>query len=237
MQAPHGGVAGRRAAAAQPELVEPVAAADDDAKRAGRDFRVERPLVGGVHPVELAGAVGDQAGEDVEPAARALGIRDARDSLAQRQRFHQRDDVDAALLEHGAVFQVDFVHAQRFDPVGHADSFAGKKARPHAVRHVPQSKVQARRLDLILGHRLEGLNVAVADHGADRLGGNDPGGVGAARGPTRLRPGGGLRPFRRLQLAKEIESAFGLGIVHGALAGPEGCDPPRPGGVPRADRV
>ena len=48
-------------------------------------------------------AVGDHAGEHVEPAGRAFRIGGGRDVGRQRQAFEQRHDVDAAGLQHRAV--------------------------------------------------------------------------------------------------------------------------------------
>ena len=62
VQAAHGGVRRRRAAAAQAKLVQPGARAHHDAEGARRDLRIEGPLVSAAHPVELVGPVGDPGG-------------------------------------------------------------------------------------------------------------------------------------------------------------------------------
>ena len=67
-------------AAAEADLVEPHARADQDREGARRDLGVERAGVARLDAVELGAAVGDEAGEEVEPAGRALGVGDGGDA-------------------------------------------------------------------------------------------------------------------------------------------------------------
>ena len=139
------GIAG--VAALEAELVQPAAGANHDAEGAGRDLGIERPAVAAPDPVELVRFVGDEASEDIEPPGRALGVGVGRDVPRQREALHQRHDVDAAPLQHGAGHEVDLVHAEPRDLGTHALA-ARQEARAHPVRRRPEPEVQARRLDL-----------------------------------------------------------------------------------------
>ena len=96
------GVGGRRAAPPQSELADAGAAADDDAEGARADLGEQRPLVACRHLIEDGGVVGDQPGEHVEPAGRALRVGERGGPMLQRQALQQRHDVDASLLQHRA---------------------------------------------------------------------------------------------------------------------------------------
>ncbi len=133
------GVAAARRAAADAKLDQPRAGPHQDAEGARRDFGIERPLVARAHPVELRAMVGDQAGEDVEPAGRALGVGDRRGALAQRQMLDQRDDVDAAALQHRAVRQVDAVHRQVLELLHHRGVGPGQEAGAHPIRDLAEA--------------------------------------------------------------------------------------------------
>ena len=65
--------------------------------------RKSGPRIALRHLVEGARLVGDDAGEDVEPAGRAFRIGARRDVGGQVEAFDQRHDVDAARLQHRAV--------------------------------------------------------------------------------------------------------------------------------------
>ena len=122
-----------RRAAQQAQLVEPRALAHHDAEAAGRDLDVERTLVARRHVVERAGAVGDQAGEDVEPAGRALGVGDGRQRRPQLQALQQRHDVDAARLQHRALGQVDLVRTAARRACSPPFGPRRQEARPDAI--------------------------------------------------------------------------------------------------------
>ena len=70
------------ASPAEAELVQAHPGPHQDREGARRDFGIERAAGSRAHPVELGAAVGDQPGEDVEPAGRALGVGDRRDAPA-----------------------------------------------------------------------------------------------------------------------------------------------------------
>ncbi len=132
-------VAAARRAAAHAKLNQPRAGAHQDAEGARRDLGIERPLIALAHPVELRPVIGDQAGEDVEPPGRALGVGDRRGALAQRQMLDQRDDVDAAALQHRAVRQVDAVHRQVLELLHHRGVGPGQEAGAHPIRDLAEA--------------------------------------------------------------------------------------------------
>ena len=72
-----GGLADRRRAAPEPQLVEARALAGEDGEGPRRDFGIERPFIAGPDAVELGAMIGNQPGEHVEPPGRALGVGDA----------------------------------------------------------------------------------------------------------------------------------------------------------------
>ena len=114
-------------AAAQAQLHQARALAHEDAERARGDLDVEAALVAGIDAVEHRGLIGDDAGEDVEPAGGALGVGDAGDAAGERQLLHQRDDVDAALLQHCALAEIDLVHAELLDLLSTVAPAPGRK--------------------------------------------------------------------------------------------------------------
>ena len=92
----------------------------DDRKGARRNLDEERTLVALRHLVEFLRAVGDDAGEDVEPSGRRFGIGGSRHAGRQLQALHQRDEVDATGLQYSARTKVDR-HASRIEVTeGHA---------------------------------------------------------------------------------------------------------------------
>ena len=169
VQAAHLGVGIRRPAALEPDLRQPRALAGDDREAARRDLGVERALVLLGHAVELGAAVGDQPGEHVEPADRALRAGDRREPLAEAQALHQRHDVDAATLEQRALGQVDLVHAEGVDLVAHLVALAGQETRAHPVGDRAQPEGEAGRLDLVLRDVGDRFDRALADQRADLL--------------------------------------------------------------------
>ena len=101
-----------RLALPEPNLRQAGPGADQDREGAGRDLGVERAVVAGLGRVELAGAVGDHAGEDVDAAGRALGVRRGGEVGRQGQAFLELGDVDAAGLQHRAGAEVDLVQGE-----------------------------------------------------------------------------------------------------------------------------
>ena len=55
-------------------------------------------------------------GEDVEPAGRGFRIGGSGQIRRQVETFHQRNDIDAAGLENGAVRQIELVQVQHIQP-------------------------------------------------------------------------------------------------------------------------
>ena len=82
------------------------------------DLGIERAVIAGADAIEAARAVGDHAGEHVEPAGRAFRIGGGGDIGRQREAFEQRHDVDAAGFQHRAVGERDLVQLQFVDALG-----------------------------------------------------------------------------------------------------------------------
>ena len=121
-----------------------------DAEGARRDLGVQRAVIVGPHPVELGAVIGDQPGEHVDPADRALGVGDRRGALLERQALEQRHDVDAALLEHRpGLVELELMHGERVDLLLDRGRGAGQEARAHPVAPGAEAQVQARRLQLV----------------------------------------------------------------------------------------
>jgi hypothetical protein len=103
MEPADGRVTVGRCPAAQAQLVQACPLIDDDTEAARRNLQIERTLVAAAHAFELGGIIGDQPGKNIQPPRRTLGVRKPADIALQFQRFHQRHDVDAALLQHRAA--------------------------------------------------------------------------------------------------------------------------------------
>ena len=117
----------QRAAAAKADLRQPRAFAHQHREGARADLGIERAVIAGRDAVEAADLVGDDAGEDVEPAGRAFRIGGGGNLAGQRQAFEQRHDIDAAGLQHRAVAERDLVQLQVVDAVGDAVLGPGRK--------------------------------------------------------------------------------------------------------------
>ena len=150
----------QRVAVAEADLRQPRALAHQDRKGLRADLGIERAVIAGLDAVEAARLVGDHAGEDVEPAGRALRVGGGRDVGRQRQALDQRHDVDAAGLQHGAVGQRDLVQLELVDALGDRGARAGQEARAHAEGDGAEAQVEARRLDLAGHERLFGEDAA-----------------------------------------------------------------------------
>ncbi len=83
--------------------------------------------------VEGPDAVGDDAGEHVEAARRALWIGGRVDCRRQRQTLEQRHDIDAARLEYGALTEADRVKGEIVELGLHSTAGPRQEARPHAI--------------------------------------------------------------------------------------------------------
>ena len=144
----------QRMAAAEADLRQPRTLAHQHRKGARTDLGIKRPVIAGLDTVEAAHLVGDHAGEHVEPAGRAFRIGGGGNVVGQRQAFQQRHDIDAAGLQHGAVGEREFVQLQFVDALGDRGR-AGQEAGAHAIGHLAEPQIEARRLDLV-GHEFGG---------------------------------------------------------------------------------
>ena len=72
-------------------------------KTARADLGIKRAVIAFGNAVEFGAAIGDGAGQQVQPAGGAFGIGDGGDARRQGQPFHQRHDIDAALFQHRAL--------------------------------------------------------------------------------------------------------------------------------------
>ena len=130
-------------------------------------------MIAGLDAVEAAGLVGDHAGEDVEPAGRAFRIGGGGDVVGQREALHQRHDVDAAGLEHGAVAERDLVQLELVDALGDRGVRAGQEARAHAIGDLAEPQVEARGLDLVGDEVAGAQDAAVLRQRGDHVVGQD----------------------------------------------------------------
>ncbi len=168
------GVVEPRLAAAKAHLGQPRAGADQDREGARAHLDVERPPVTGRDNVEFLGAVGDDAGEDVEAAGGRLRVGRGGKVFRQLQAFHQRDDVDAAGLQHGAIGEAELVQRHVVEPVGDDRSRApaessrapGRRFRRGGGRGSPAGPGRGRA-------DARSPISPVFDHGEDAVGGKD----------------------------------------------------------------
>ena len=82
-----------RRAGAEADLRQARAGAREDGKGARRDLGIERALIAFRHGVEGLGVIGDDAGEDVEAAGRALRVGGGGDVGREIEAFEQRHDI------------------------------------------------------------------------------------------------------------------------------------------------
>ncbi len=131
------------------------------AETARRDFDIELTFVAILHLVEVGGLVRDQARQDVEPSGRALGVGEGGDFALEFDRLQQGHDVDAALLEDGALAQIEFealgVGIQLAHLVEHFRAPPGQEAGVNGVGKVAQAKIDAGGLDLVRFDALQDL--------------------------------------------------------------------------------
>ncbi len=126
-------------------------------------------MVAVADPVELGATVGDGAGEQVEPPGGTLGVGHGRDARRQGKALHQRDDIDAALLEHGALGQIHPVHLEFGEAIFHRAAGAREKRGAHAIGHAAEPQIEARGLDLSGDRGNVGGNGARGDQRPDPL--------------------------------------------------------------------
>ena len=184
------GVGSGGEAAANSELVESRAFSDQYAEGTRGDLGVHGAGVAGLDLVELDAEVGDEPGENVEAAGRALGVADGAVVGGQVHRFHEGHDVDAATFEDGAAGEVELVHRQGVDALLHGVALAREEAGADAVGLVAQPEVDAGRLDLFVVDGVGGLDGAGVDQIDEGLGWEDAGGFGVRSGEGVFRHGG-----------------------------------------------
>ena len=137
------------AADGEAELVEAQVLAHPDGEGQRHDLEVEVAGVTRGHLVEAVAAVGDDPGEDVEAAGRALGVGLAGHARRQGQALLQRDEVRPVGLEHGALpVEVELVDHVVLHPLGHGVP-PGQEAAPDAVGHLAEAQVEAGGLDVL----------------------------------------------------------------------------------------
>ncbi len=139
----------QRIAGAEAYLRQPRAGARDDREGARADLQIERAGIARRDLVELLAAIGHDAGEDVEPAGRALRIGRGRDVTGQVQAFQQRHDVDAAGLQHRAVGQGRSRAASAGRACPPPVRWPRQETGAHATGLFAEPEVEAGRLDLV----------------------------------------------------------------------------------------
>ena len=164
MGRPHLVVAEPGSADGETQLVQGEVLADPDGEREGHHLEVEGPLVPRRHLVEPVAVVGDDAGEDVDPAGRALRVGLAPQAGREIQPLLELDEVRAAGLEHGSVAaQVDLVEDVVLE-LALDRVVPGQEAAADAQGPLPQPQVQAGRLHVGLGDvEPPGVDVAGPD--------------------------------------------------------------------------
>ncbi len=117
-------------------------------------------------------AVGDHAGEDVEPPGRALRVRLRADVLGQGQLLDQRHQVGTVALQHRPVAQVDLLEGEPLDLLLDSGIDVREEGAAQRPGEVAEPQVDARRL-----HRLgpdpvvAGADPLVLDRPVELLGG------------------------------------------------------------------
>jgi len=168
-------------AGAEAHLTEPRTLAQQHRKRLRADLGIERAVVAGADHVEAAGAVGDDAGEHIEPSGRTLRVGGGDDLGRQRKAFQQRDDVDAIRLQHRAVGEIYFMQLQFVDALGNRRTRPRQKTRAHPVGDVAEAQVEACRLDLAFDKGIVRQNETRIRHRRDHAVGQNSVGVGRQR--------------------------------------------------------
>src|SRR5215218_6440545 len=118
MQPRYGVVGTRHRALAKADLGEPGAGAHERREGPRTYFGIEGAFIGLSKGIELARAVGNHAGEYIEPPGRTLRVRSGGYAGRKLQRFEQAHDIHAARLQYGAAFEVDLMEAHYAQPLG-----------------------------------------------------------------------------------------------------------------------
>ena len=197
------GVEDERPAVAEAQLVEAGSFPHAHGKTARRDLGPERPGVALRHGVERVGPVDDQAGENVEPSGRALGIGRPGDAGRQREALHQRRDIDDALLQDRAIaLKRHLFRVQALQPFEDARPPPRQEARADAIGLAAEAEVEARRLQLGRFDRRGRRNRAGVDKRQDPLARQQARRAGKRRRRGLVFAGHPSRPYRELALTE-----------------------------------
>src|SRR4029077_13025932 len=115
----------------------------------------EASPVAGANVVETRLKIGNGAGKDGNAPGGALGVCLAADLSGKRERFHQRDQVDAALFKHRSLAQVDLIHQEFRQEIADGEALGNRpllrqKTAEHPVGRLTKTEIKARRLVLAL---------------------------------------------------------------------------------------
>ena len=113
--------------------------------------------------VELGATVDDHAGQQIEAPGGAFGIGDGADVPGQRERFHQRHQIDAALFQHGAAGQVHAMHLEIGQAVADLAPAPAQERGAQPPGAVAQPQIEAGGLDLFGQDRRLGRDGAIGD--------------------------------------------------------------------------
>ena len=166
---------------AKAHLREPRSLAQQHRKCFRTDLGIERAVIARADHVEPPRAVGDHAGEHVEPPGRTLRVGRGDDFRRQRQALQQRHDVDAVGLQHRAIAEIDFMQLQFIDALGHGGARSGQKARADPIGDIAEPQIEARGLDLAFDERIGRQDQASIRHRRDHAVGKNAMGIGLER--------------------------------------------------------
>jgi len=166
---------------AKADLREPRSLAQQHRKSLRANLGVERAVVARADHVEAARAVGDHAGEYVEPPGRAFRICGRDDLRRQCEAFQERHDVDAVGFQHRAVGKADLVQLQFVDALGHRRARARQKTRADPIGDIAEAQIEARGLDLAFDERIGRQYKAGVRHRRDHAIRQNAVGVGRKR--------------------------------------------------------
>ena len=183
-----------RVATAEANLAEARARPDLDRKGARRDFDPQPPVITGGDLVEGDAMIGDEPGEDVDTAGRALGIGRSGHRVGQGKGLKNGNEIDATGLQNRAGTEIEFVQGEIVELVLDRGAAARQKACPKPVGDRPQAQVEAGRLDLVGIQRSRRRDGAGVEQLADAMGGKNAGDLGHGRAK---RPESNIRGRRR----------------------------------------
>ncbi len=164
-----------RRPATQPQLVQPHPRSHQHREGPRTDLHPQRPGIPFGHAVELRPPVDDCPRQQVQPPSRGLGIRHRRHALRQPHPLQQRDQIDAALLQHRTPLQGHFMHDKGRKPILDPPPGPGQKGRTDAVGLRAKSQVKARGLNLRGQNRAFRRNPPLGNQLAQRAVGQDAG--------------------------------------------------------------